>query len=472
MFIFLAIFSVFKALRCVICSSGGWLARQLDKVLDRLGVAFWVDGVEAIQLDIFLNLFITVTEFEVKDSILSFNYTFSLILGAATVVMYIIMVFADKGLEVEVKNEPEELKISPDGFEAARDHSFSLKPPKSELGDQSRAESHHKLEKSVNSRNGGLNPSGQSQIPPTSIRSHNTQIKDTRRAKNLKLIRNSRKLGKFKQARFAVLFEDLKKEKLFQRNYRSFCALRDFGVSMFVILLHDYPKIQVGALLVAMLGFTALECVYSPNQDRKENLMEKCRGLIYTAILVLFVALLAGSEGSLTKKEQYRYIGYPVIILVVLLFTASIGKDLYENYLWVKGMCCGGQNEGQNDPKSPGKEEVRGRIHPQKSAQIMTNLNKIEPIESLEIPISGRKGQNDKNSKNPKNSFFSRKGQKNEEIEIRAEPKDDNGRGFLGIYHPAKPRRRRRHFKFKKPGNLNFISAKREKISRKRRIRL
>ena len=305
MTIFLATALILRFLRWIFSNKNNCFTRLLDSGVARFGVVFWVDAVEAIQLDIFLNLFITFTEFEFNDPIQSFNYLFSLGIGIFTVVLYIGLLFVKKGKSGG--NEPIELNKGKTKILLAlgveNQVSFSKKVIENQPNSAENQKELKNLEDDLGKQN-DLNTPQKHKFESLFFDEDQIDEPNPEKMKKLKNDiqpqKNTKPLENEGQSRFQDLFEDFKPDRFYQRNYRSFCGLRDLIISFSVVILHDYPDPQVGTLLLTMLMFTGLEFYYHPKIEKKENFMEKSKAIIYSVILLLFAMILIGSSGSMT----------------------------------------------------------------------------------------------------------------------------------------------------------------------------
>ena len=112
---------------------------------------------------------------------------------------------------------------------------------------------------------------------------------------------------------------------------------------------------------------------------------------------------------------------------------------MYDNYLWVKEECCGAKIH----PETAKKEiEEKGETGAKKGSKISKNLNKVEPIENIEIPIGSRK-RRQVQSMLP-SSYRAKKAGK-VEIDISKMAKGGiSKQGFQGILSPRKPKQGQR----------------------------
>ena len=289
--------------KIITCES---LNNRLKKWVDYFRLIFWLDTMEAVQLDVYLNFFITITEVDFSNQILLLNYTTSFFIGLCYILTHFALVYlttqARKAIKADQENKKKSLNRLKNRLERNRGlRNFMQQSQRISNKDRGNPRPLHQLDDGLEKED------------------------------------DSNGLTKFKK--YEMLFEDYKKDSFFQVNYRSFASYRDFLIVFCLVILHDFSIFQILEATLIGICSTALEFVYRPQSEFKENLAEQIKGVLYSlcTLCFLFLALL---QDKWKRKRLYYALGYPVIILIILIFTTAVAKDGYDYYLYFKEKCC------------------------------------------------------------------------------------------------------------------------------------
>ena len=263
--------------------TGKWFKSWKDK----MNIVFWLDLMQSVQLDVFLNLFIVVTRLHHNDPLTSFNFTFTIFLaifwvGISIYMMYLTQLAYTSKKIVENNKEVEEKR----------------KKRKSTLSKNKRGQT--------------------SAFVP---------------AENPKLVEAKKIIESY-----GVLLEDLKLDKFYQRHYKAMILFKDVIISFGVVIYHDYPRVQTSIMVFGFLVFVIADAAYRPFTDFRANFMEVLKGVDYGLCCVLFL-VLSIVEDTMSKKNQFNYIGYPLIALIALLIFSEVVNSFVDSYLNMREKC-------------------------------------------------------------------------------------------------------------------------------------
>ena len=282
--IVLAFFGILKfgcfLLSRVLEKGGRWVGFFERRYL-QLGPLFWLDVVEGVQLDIFMTFFLSLMKGQNKSHISELNFMVGGGLAFACVVSnFTLFYFTKKATDVTIESK----------------------------GQTSKEED--KTENKNSQNEGRDGDSGGSVVD---------------------------ELNQNEAKKYQFLVEDFKVKSTSQRFFRPMNNIKDLVISFSLVVLHDFPFLQVGVITLCLFVMLSLALVYRPYTSLRNNILEIVKGVIYMGCCgFLLVQSLAGK--LLSRKAQYQFIGYPVVVFVALLVLFNIGVGIYDSFVAAKEM--------------------------------------------------------------------------------------------------------------------------------------
>ena len=166
----------------------------------------------------------------------------------------------------------------------------------------------------------------------------------------------------------ALFVEDYNTDTFFQRNYRPINNFKDIIVSFCLIFSYTNPFFQMGTIICLMALTTALSIAYKPLKETKSHIVSTIKASVYCLCCVMMF-LIRILENKISKKSMYKWMGYPTIGVICLLFAFNLGMAAYNSIqncrFLIKERFCNkkendeGKEGAKNKSKSSNKSEVK-----------------------------------------------------------------------------------------------------------------
>jgi hypothetical protein len=146
---------------------------------------------------------------------------------------------------------------------------------------------------------------------------------------------------KRKIRKWAFLKEELDvKSKRFSRCINEILMIKDFFLGFFIILFLNHPWIQLVPNILIYFCSSVIIINFRPYENKRQNFLMAWTESLYTLILVAFLAVKVTDDyWKLQEKNKYYYLGYSIIILMVLTLFIDFIVSMFEIYFMIKKYC-------------------------------------------------------------------------------------------------------------------------------------
>ena len=312
-----------------------WLINKLirsrfleEKVVEKMGWVFWFEYIEAIRLDLFINLFIVLTKL---DFVNLANFSLTLLNFLISIALRMVLLTITLGQLITIHK------------------AYKRHKRRSETKNQANLPSQ---------RNQSRRKDAQRDQRDQNESTNKPMIEATEGAKGSQNEQAKTEVQSIQEKGACIFNQDNKTDKFYQRYHSPFGSLKDFLLAFVVVNLHDTPILQTSLVSIILLIYLLLDYLYKPFEDPAENSANVFRSSIFFAMSIFFAAL-AIFEGKVDSEVRYYAIGYPIISMMILVTVKDLFGGLKRNYLQFK-------QKLQNCGKMAKTEAKASKASPQK----------------------------------------------------------------------------------------------------------
>ena len=285
-------------------------------LVDSMGLLFWVEYFESVQLDIYFTCFITMSKMfskESKDIVSLLNFVISLIIFAVSIALVSWLFYLI--CKVEALKQPE-------------------------------------------------------------------IVLDKAQIKNLK-----------KFEKYGILSEDFKNKTPYQIYYKPISMLKEPLIALTTLAFYGQPPLQITSVTFVLGGFLIADLIHQPHKQSSTNYYEAIMNGLYTLCCGGFYLVSLAESKQWSRRTQYYFIGYPVILLIVAISLMNLGSGFYDTFQTLKGWFC--------KKKEETVKERRVSRSGQHSEILGLNQSRIESKKRTFDKLGKRNGQKKSVHNNP-----------------------------------------------------------------------
>ena len=146
----------------------------------------------------------------------------------------------------------------------------------------------------------------------------------------LKLIRMSsestkkQKLKKLKTTKFTIsqFYTEINLKNHISPTFYNLMLIKDTLVPFLLINLLKYPSAQISVLLATSIFSLATHSIARIFSSTKTHTISIVSDILYSIAMALF-SLLYFFQNRMTLEEKYNYIGYPLVLVVILIVSIN-----------------------------------------------------------------------------------------------------------------------------------------------------
>lgn len=137
---------------------------------------------------------------------------------------------------------------------------------------------------------------------------------------------------------FLFLKEGQRCNSFYSHHYVVMNLLKDPVLAVFLVFCSKVPLLQISAAVIITGMFFFFEAKYLPSLKKEENFKNIVSSAIYMLTNLMFL-VLHFTEGNLTEAQKDGFIGWPLIVLIILLIGTNYSISVRAAYLGIKKRC-------------------------------------------------------------------------------------------------------------------------------------
>ena len=294
--IIIAVFIFFKILTKFVQS------KKLKTIVKRrFGLTFWVDLLEAIRLDLFISMTLSITKIGVLSqshfSLYTANLVAAMLFAALNIVSTTLIIlkneqkFSGFRLREKIKTEENEIIVKHFRLECG---SIDLDDPEETIKKI--------IEKSSGSRE------RKRPIGPVL---------------NLMKRKFEHQVRGLPEDPYSEFNKNTKTEHFYQRNHKPLTAVKDLIISLILVGAYDSPVLQTLGATLSLGLFVTLDFYYQPSKEKSDNIDTLFTSTVFF-LLCMSISSLSVVETLMSRVMVYYAIGYTSILLILLLMIRNI----------------------------------------------------------------------------------------------------------------------------------------------------
>lgn len=185
--------------------------------------------------------------------------------------------------------------------------------------------------------------------------------------------------------KYEILVDKCNIKNTMPRYMSTIAVLRAMIVNGALVLLQDYPVVQVIFLLGPTLGivltFAIKRNVFASTLDNVVRILEE----FFFTVLYINIFILSLTEDKYTEEERLR-VGWVIIGCCIAIFSIFLGCSLYENFITLRELI-------RNYRRPPSKKEIpkkrRQRVETFKDITIQNDVSEVDmSISNTKAPLN------------------------------------------------------------------------------------
>lgn len=141
------------------------------------------------------------------------------------------------------------------------------------------------------------------------------------------------KVSEMKDEKWRFLLEDkVPRGNFFQKNFNVINLMKDILFTFLLFFAYSSPLAVIILIMIAHIGLSVVTLITPPFIIAWQNRLAKINAVLYVLLDIFLVATVATADGKSPAEKRYFFLGYPLIIVVLLMLLANVGFSMYYSF--------------------------------------------------------------------------------------------------------------------------------------------